>query len=229
MLRISIVFSLICFLTCAFVSADSVTVVEAARNQIGVTILYDHSYTKIAYPNGDVSAERGVCTDVIIRALRVSKSIDLQQLVHEDMKEHFSSYPKDWQLKATDSNIDHRRVPNLRVYFRRHHRSLPVTQDPKDYQPGDIVTSVISGKLPHIMIVSDKVTWQGVPLAIHNIGMGTREEDALFEYPITGHYRLKNYFEAIRARVQELNHVSISQVPANCLVYLVGCCHVEKQ
>ena len=184
--------ALICIFTSAFATAERLSLAEAARKQIGITILYDHSYTKMTYPNGDVTADRGVCTDVIIRALRESKKMDLQRLVHEDMMENFSSYPKEWQLKNTDSNIDHRRVPNLRVYFQRNHQSLPVTQNPKDYQAGDIVTSMISRKLPHIMLVSDKVTWRGVPLAIHNIGMGTREEDALFEYPITGHYRLKN-------------------------------------
>ncbi len=172
-------------------TADSFKIIEAARKQIGVTIFYDGTYTKLDYPSGDVPVDRGVCTDVIIRALRESKGIDLQQLVHEDMIKHFSAYPKDWKLSKTDANIDHRRVPNLKVYFQRHHQSLPVTQTPKDYLPGDIVTSVISGKLPHIMLVSDKVTSNGIPLVIHNIGRGAREEDALFEHPITGHYRLK--------------------------------------
>lgn len=125
--------------------------------------------------------------------MRESNNIDLQKLVHEDMKKTFSSYPKDWKLKSTDRNIDHRRVPNLRVYFQRNEVSLAVTNNSHDYKPGDIVTSMISGKLPHIMIVSDKLSANGVPLVIHNIGSGAREEDALFGYPLTGHYRLKHH------------------------------------
>ncbi len=174
-----------------FAVADEIALVESARKQVGVTVFYDHSYTKLTYPKGDIPLEKGVCTDVIIRALRESKNMDLQKLVHEDMKKSFSSYPKNWKLSSTDKNIDHRRVPNLKVYFQRNELTLPVTQNPRDYKPGDFVTSLISGKLPHIMIVSDKRSQNGVPLVIHNIGRGAREEDALFEYPVTGHYRLK--------------------------------------
>lgn len=186
----------IIFVTCYFISAlavaDNLPLVEAARKQIGITIFYDGAYTKLTYPKGDVPRDRGVCTDVIIRALRDSNQMDLQQLVHQDMGKAFSAYPKNWQLTATDKNIDHRRVPNLQVYFQRNELSFPVTRNPEAYRPGDIVTSLVSGNLPHIMIVSDKISSKGVPLAIHNIGRGTREEDILFEYPITGHYRLKN-------------------------------------
>ena len=165
-------------------------VVAAARRQIGVTVGYDPAYRKLAYPNGDVPRESGVCTDVIIRALRDARKIDLQKLVHEDMKTSFSKYPQMWGLKAPDSNIDHRRVPNLQCYFKRKGYALPVSKNAANYKPGDIVTVMVGGKLPHIMIVSDKKTAAGVPLAIHNIGSGTQEEDVLFTYPLTGHYRI---------------------------------------
>ena len=165
-------------------------VVAAARRQIGVTVGYDPAYRKIGYPGGDVPRESGVCTDVIIRALRDAHKIDLQQFVHEDMKSDFSSYPQMWGLKAPDSNIDHRRVPNLQCYFKRKGCALPVSKNAADYKPGDIVTVMVGGKLPHIMIVSDRKSAAGVPLAIHNIGSGTQEEDVLFAYPLTGHYRI---------------------------------------
>ena len=165
-------------------------VVEAARRQIGVTVGYDPAYRIIAYPGGDVSRESGVCTDVIIRALRDARKIDLQKLVHEDMKSNFSKYPRMWGLKAPDANIDHRRVPNLQCYFKRKGYALPVSKNAADYKPGDIVTVIVGGKLPHIMIVSDKKSAAGVPLALHNIGSGTQEEDVLFAYPLTGHYRI---------------------------------------
>ncbi len=165
-------------------------VVAAARRQIGVTVGYDPAYRKIGYPGGDVPMESGVCTDVIIRALRDARKIDLQKLVHEDMKSNFSSYPQMWGLRAPDPNIDHRRVPNLQCYFKRKGYALPVSKNAADYKPGDIVTVMVGGKLPHIMIVSDRKSAAGVPLAIHNIGSGTQEEDVLFAYPLTGHYRL---------------------------------------
>lgn len=168
-------------------------IANAAREQIGVTLSYDPAYTAIAYPNGDVPREKGVCTDVVIRALRDSLSRDLQKLVHEDMKANFGKYPKNWGLKSTDRNIDHRRVPNLRRYFERkgYGIKLPATQDASSFQAGDLVTCTVSGKLPHIMIVSDRKTAEGRPLMIHNIGGGTREEDVLFAFPLTGHYRVR--------------------------------------
>ena len=165
-------------------------VVAAARRQIGVTVGYAPTYRKIGYPGGDVPRESGVCTDVIIRALRDARKIDLQKLVHEDMKTSFSKYPQMWGLKAPDANIDHRRVPNLQCYFKRKGCALPVSKNAADYKPGDIVTVMVGGKLPHIMIVSDRKSAAGVPLAIHNIGSGTQEEDVLFAYPLTGHYRI---------------------------------------
>ncbi|MEO8672085.1 MAG: DUF1287 domain-containing protein [Tahibacter sp.] len=160
----------------------------AARSQIGVTVRYDPTYSRIAYPLGDVPIDRGVCTDVLIRAYR-KLGIDLQQRVHEDMQAHWGSYPKSWGLKVTDPNIDHRRVPNLAVFFTRQGRSLPILPtDPVNYAAGDIVTWLLPGNLPHIGIVSSRHSG-GHPLVIHNVGAGTAEEDALLAYPITGHFR----------------------------------------
>ena len=167
------------------------SIVEAARNQVGVTVTYDPAYVALSYPGGDVPREKGVCTDVVIRALREGKKIDLQKLIHEDMKSNFAKYPKIWGLRRTDRNIDHRRVPNLRTYFERKGCALPVTKKTGEYQPGDLVTCTVPPNLPHIMIVSDRRSSGGVPLVIHNIGRGTREEDLLFTYPLTGHYRLQ--------------------------------------
>ena len=172
-------------------AADETDVVAAARSQIGVTVGYDPAYRKIGYPGGDVPRSSGVCTDVIIRALRDARKIDLQKLVHEDMKSDFANYPQMWGLKAPDANIDHRRVPNLQCYFKRKGYALPVSKNAADYKPGDIVTVMVGGKLPHIMIVSDKKTPDGTPLVIHNIGSGAKEENCLFTYPLTGHYRIK--------------------------------------
>jgi uncharacterized protein YijF (DUF1287 family) len=165
--------------------------VAAARKQIGVTVSYDPAYAVLNYPNGDVPKDRGVCTDVLIRAAREGLSADLQKLLHEDMRGHFSAYPKQWGLSRPDRNIDHRRVPNLRTYFKRRgfELGLPDAGGVPDFQPGDIVTCTVPPNLPHIMIVSDRKTAGGRPLVIHNIGGGTREEDALRSFPLTGHYR----------------------------------------
>jgi len=164
-------------------------VVAAARAQIGVTVRYDPAYVVLPYPDGDVPQDRGVCTDVVIRALR-AEHIDLQQRVHEDMRAHFERYPKRWGLRAPDANIDHRRVPNLQVWFDRQGWALPVTDRKDDYRPGDIVTWTLPGNLDHIGIVSDRrTTFTRTPLILHNIGRGSREDDILFAYPITGHYR----------------------------------------
>jgi len=164
--------------------------VASAREQIGETVIYDPKYVGITYPNGDVPRARGVCTDVVIRALRDSRKIDLQKEVHEDMQYAFSSYPKIWGAKHTDKNIDHRRVPNLKRYFERQGYALSVTQNPKEYQAGDIVTCKVDGRA-HIMIVSSKESSEGIPYIIHNIGRGTKEENSLFRYPLDGHYRIK--------------------------------------
>jgi uncharacterized protein YijF (DUF1287 family) len=163
--------------------------VAAARAQVGVTLIYDPSYQQIAYPMGDVPMERGVCSDVVIRAFR-TVGIDLQQELHRDMKRHFAAYPKAWGLAKPDRNIDHRRVPNLATWFKRQGYDLPISQDASSYQAGDIVTWVLGGGQPHIGIVSDRRSGDGArPLVIHNIGWGAREDDALFEYRITGHFR----------------------------------------
>lgn len=163
---------------------------ELARRQIGVTVEYDSAYVGLAYPGGDVPEERGVCTDVVIRALRLL-DFDLQKEVHEDMKRNFAAYPKYWGLKRPDKNIDHRRVPNLQTFFKRRGWGLPVSRDAADYKPGDLVTCLVGDSLPHIMIVSDRRNEEGIPLVIHNIGVGTEEEDCLFTFPLTGHYRVR--------------------------------------
>ena len=165
-------------------------IVKSAREQIGKTTIYDSKYVALSYPNGDISLSRGVCTDVVIRAMRDSSKIDLQKEVHEDMKKAFSTYPKIWGAETTDKNIDHRRVPNLKNYFKRKGYSLAVSKNPKDYQAGDIVTCKVKGR-PHIMIVSSKQTHEGIPFIIHNIGWGTRENDNLFTYELDGHYRIR--------------------------------------
>jgi len=165
-------------------------IVEAARSQVGKTVRYDPSYQALEYPGGDVPADRGVCTDVIIRALRSALDIDLQQWVHEDMRANFNAYPTNWGLSRTDRNIDHRRVPNLRTFFKRAGYELPIPDDPGEFKPGDIVTCTIPPHLPHIMIISDKTNDQGEPLIIHNIGSGTKEEDRIKAFPLTGLYRI---------------------------------------
>ncbi len=173
---------------CAAAGFDTTQVVASARSQIGVTTGYDGSYRKLTYPGGDVPRETGVCCDVVVRALREQK-MDLQQLVHEDMKRTFKAYPQNWGLKKPDPNIDHRRVPNLACFFRRAGWALDSSTLPADYLPGDIVTWKLGNGLPHIGIVSERKTRAGVPLAIHNIGGGTQEEDVLFRFTITGHFR----------------------------------------
>jgi uncharacterized protein len=181
-------------LACSLAQAEDLKLVKAARSQVGVTLHYDPNYSKLAYPKGDVDLSKGVCTDVIIRALRDAHGLDLQQLVHEDMAKNFALYPKKWGLKQPDANIDHRRVPNLQVYFKRHWQALALNPKPADFQAGDVVTVMLPGNLPHIMLVSDKqqakTTQAGIPLVIHNIGRGAKEEASLFSYTITGHYRL---------------------------------------
>jgi len=165
--------------------------VISARNQIGKTLIYDPDYVKLSYPNGDIPIKRGVCTDVVIRALRDAKKIDLQKEVHEDMVGAFNLYPKLWGAKGADKNIDHRRVPNLKTYFQRKGYALPITQDPKDYRAGDIVTCKVNG-LAHIMLVSSlQNASDGTPYVIHNFGFGTLENNQLFSFPIDGHYRVR--------------------------------------
>ena len=165
--------------------------VDAARARTAHTVTYDGAYHVIGYPGGDVPAHIGVCTDVVIRSYRaLAQPVDLQQRVHEDMQVNFDAYPSTriWGLSEPDRNIDHRRVPNLQVFFSRQGSALPVSADPAAYQPGDLVTWMLPGNLPHIGVVSDRRT-DGRPWIIHNIGAGPKEEDRLFDYPITGHYR----------------------------------------
>lgn len=179
----------VCFvcISCCFAGTGE-KIVDAARDQIGETLVYDPAYVAMEYPGGDIPRKFGVCTDVVIRALRDALEEDLQKLVHEDMKRNFFKYPKIWGLSRTDRNIDHRRVPNLITFFKRKHISLPLDGD---FLPGDIVTCTVPPHLPHIMIVSDKKDSNGTPLVIHNIGNGTREEKRLGDFPLTGHFRWK--------------------------------------
>jgi uncharacterized protein len=168
---------------------DAARLVEAARARTRVHEVYDGSYRAIPYPNGDVPADRGVCTDLVVRAYR-ALGIDLQQRVHEDMRAHFDEYPKSWGLRRPDPNIDHRRVPNLQVFLARAGAAIAVGRDVSDYRAGDLVTWMLPGNLPHIGIVSDRrVAGTDRPLTLHNIGAGPVEDDILFRYPITGHYR----------------------------------------
>jgi hypothetical protein len=160
------------------------------RAQVGVTVRYDPAYVQLPYPGGDVPVDRGVCTDVVVRAFR-KVGLDLQQAVHEDMARAFAAYPRQWGLHAPDANIDHRRVPNLARFLERHGKKLPVTRDPADYRPGDLVTCIVPPHLPHIMIVSGAPSIEDPQrhLVVHNIGNGAQEEDRLFEFELTGHYR----------------------------------------
>jgi uncharacterized protein len=151
-------------------------------------VSYDPSYFSIPYPGGDVPADKGVCTDVVIRAYR-QLGIDLQKEVHEDMKAHFSLYPKNWGLSRPDKNIDHRRVPNLMLFFSRHGRQKPLSSQAADYQPGDIVVWSLGGGLTHIGLVVNRRSADGQRyLIVHNIGQGQELADCLFRYPIIGHY-----------------------------------------
>ena len=154
-------------------------------------VIYDPKYYVIKYPNGDVPSDRGVCTDVVIRAYR-KLGIDLQKEVHEDMKSNFSAYPKNWGLKTTDKNIDHRRVPNLMKFFERHNAKLAISDKADDYKPGDVVCWNLGGAITHIGIVVDKKSDDGKRnLIVHNIGGGQVLADCLFEYKIIGHYRYR--------------------------------------
>lgn len=175
-------------LALAVQAIEAEKLVRDARQQIGVTLSYDPAYRQLSYPGGDVPMATGVCTDVVIRALR-QQGLDLQEAVHRDMRGSFSVYPKNLGLNRPDSNIDHRRVPNLMTWFKRQGWSLPLSQAASAYRPGDIVTWDLGPGLTHIGIVSDHRAATGVPLILHNIGRGTQEEDILFSYRMTGHYR----------------------------------------
>ena len=163
--------------------------IAAAVEQVGVTTEYDPAYTKLTFPGGDVPAKTGVCADVVIRAFRAIE-VDLQKELHDDMKKSFAKYPKKWGLKKPDTNIDHRRVPNLMTWFERQGKLLPLTTNANEYKPGDVVAWELAGGLTHIGIVSDvKADDQQTHLIIHNIGAGAQIENRLFEWKIIGHYR----------------------------------------
>lgn len=170
-------------------SADFATdLAVAAEDRANHRVRYDPSYVRLSYPMGDVPADTGVCSDVVIRSYR-AVGIDLQRRVHEDMKRNFGRYPKIWGLKRPDRNIDHRRVPNLEVFLTRRGAALPVTSDPSAFKAGDVVTWRLPGNLPHMGIVTRKRGASGHPLIAHNIGAGPQIEDMLFDYKITGHFR----------------------------------------
>lgn len=178
-------------LLCLSQTANSANMALAKHaEQLPQLVIYDPAYRQIAYPNGDVPEYYGVCSDVVIRSYR-KIGIDLQKLVHEDMKSNFSEYPSQriWGLHKTDTNIDHRRVPNLEVFFSRKGKNKPITKDPKDYIPGDIVTWRLDNGRPHIGIVTSiKSANNKNNLIMHNIGYGQIAEDVLFRWKIIGHY-----------------------------------------
>lgn len=171
-------------------SAPALRLVDAAVDQIGVTVEYDPAYVVLKFPNGDVPAHTGVCSDVVVRAFR-KLDIDLQKELNADMRRNFSVYPRKWGLTKPDANIDHRRVPNLMTYFERQGKSLAITTDARDYKPGDVVTWDLGGGLTHTGIVSDTASTTDAKRfqIVHNIGAGARMEDRLFDWKIIGHYR----------------------------------------
>jgi uncharacterized protein YijF (DUF1287 family) len=163
----------------------------AAISSVDPNVVYNPNYVSIKYPNGDVPAKTGVCTDVVIRTYR-KLGIDLQKEVHEDMLKNFSQYPniKKWGMRSTDTNIDHRRVPNLEIFFGRKGKTLSITDNPNDYKPGELVTWILNGKLPHIGIITNKKSPDGKRLMIvHNVGSGQVLEDCLFDWKIVGHFK----------------------------------------
>lgn len=191
MLRMSIALFLFCS---SFANGNpfATDLAQAAMERTNHNVRYDGSYHRIDYPNGDVPPEIGVCTDVVIRSYR-KLGVDLQVLVHEEMKKNFSKFPSKriWGLSRPDSNIDHRRVPNLQVFFSRKGTSLPISQDGASYKAGDLVTWMLPGNLPHIGIIVEQRSLEDPkrPLVVHNIGSGPVLDDMLFKYQITGHYR----------------------------------------
>jgi uncharacterized protein YijF (DUF1287 family) len=175
----------------AFSQDFELDLVEAALERTNHNVRYDGRYLSIPYPNVDVPANIGVCTDVIVRTYRAIGT-DLQQLVHEDMVANFEAYPSKriWGLSRTDRNIDHRRVPNLQAFLSRHGEVLAVSNDASDYKAGNIVTWMLPGNLPHIGLITNKISaLTGNPMVVHNIGAGPKLDDVLFSYSITGHYR----------------------------------------
>jgi len=189
--RILMLLMILAGMSQVYAETSAAALMATAIDRTQHTVRYDGRYVVIDYPGGDVPADIGVCTDVVIRAYR-KLGIDLQKRVHEDMRANFDAYPsrRIWGLTGADRNIDHRRVPNLQTFFSRHGIVLPVTREPDSYKPGDLVTWKLPGNLPHIGIVTDRVDpASGHPLIVHNIGAGPKLDDILFRYPITGHYR----------------------------------------
>jgi uncharacterized protein len=185
-------------------------VVVAARQQIGVTKEYDPAYVALSYPGGDVPVHTGVCSDVVVRALR-KVGLDLQKEVHEDMRRSFSAYPQKWGLRGPDKNIDHRRVPNLMRYFERHQINMAEKLAAREtYHHGDIVAWDLGNGILHIGIVSDKTSGRA-PLIFHNIGSGTKEEDILFQYRVIGHYRLRDSTQPIRSETNRTSAAAVSR------------------
>jgi uncharacterized protein len=181
------------FLACVLAMAGPASaspLVQKARSQVGVTISYDSAYRRLPYPGGDLPISTGVCSDVLIRAFR-GLGLDLQEAVHNDMREAFHQYPRGWGLKGPDPNIDHRRVLNLMTYFKRLGWELERRPRSSDFKAGDIVAWNLSGGATHIGIISDRKSEAGLPLVIHNIGWGVKEEDVLFSFKMIGHYRPK--------------------------------------
>ncbi len=186
---ISLALVLLSYSCMAYAETRSEQLVAAAKERTRSFVIYNGSYRQIDYPMGDVPANIGVCTDVIIRSYR-KLGIDLQELVHKDMRGNFSKYPKIWGLSRPDTNIDHRRVPNLETFFKRHGDVLSISNNSADYHPGDIVSWRLDSNLPHIGIVSDiKDPESGNYKIVHNIGLGPKLDDMLFNYKIVGHYR----------------------------------------
>tara|TARA_R110002050_G_scaffold300276_1_gene468462 strand:- start:32684 stop:33268 length:585 start_codon:yes stop_codon:yes gene_type:complete len=193
MQKLLFIFFIFCF---SFIEAQNITeqltLSDAALELTKQKVTYDPSYFSIDYPNGDVPSNKGVCTDVVVRAYR-KLGIDLQKEVHQDMKANFNLYPKIWGLKSTDKNIDHRRVPNLMTYFKRQGAGKPITKSPNNYKPGDVVCWNLGGAITHIGIVVNKKSNDGKRyLVVHNIGGGQVLEDCLFSFKIIGHYRFNS-------------------------------------
>jgi uncharacterized protein len=187
-------FKLALLLLCNTISAQDDFALRLCNAAIDLTkqnVVYDSKYYSISYPNGDIPEGKGVCTDVIIRAYR-KLGIDLQKEVHEDMVANFDKYPKNWGLKSTDTNIDHRRVPNMMTFFNRNGATKSISSNPGDYLPGDIVTWDLGSGIPHIGIVINKKSVDNKRfLIVHNIGNGQEISDCLFDYKITGHFTYK--------------------------------------
>lgn len=181
--------------------------IAAATEQVGITTDYDPAYVKLSYPNGDVPLKTGVCADVIVRAFR-QVGLDLQKELHEDMKRSFAKYPKKWGARAPDTNIDHRRVPNLMTWFERQGKAIPLSS--QDYQPGDVLAWDLGGGLTHIGFVSDLKAEQNFKI-IHNIGAGAQIEDRLFEWKVIGHYR---YFDPAQSQADSAPSANDSASPS---------------